>query len=156
MALVLATGPSTLAQRAPAAPATITGVVRDQAGIPVPGAVVSFHPGHFPAAANYVEVKTDGQGRFAMKIEYPPLRGGWRGSIHPTNVVIARSIERNLAAMAQFVPIPDTLNLELQPGITFSGSVTDEAGADSHRDRPNAYPGWRLLQRFVLGAIKGG
>jgi len=106
----------------------IRGLVRDPAGAPAPGVLVSFHPGHYPGANPYAEVQSDEGGRYDLILEKSPYVG-FRGGIHPTNFILARSLQRKLAAMVEFVQIPTTLDLSLQPGITLSGSLKDTAGA---------------------------
>jgi protocatechuate 3,4-dioxygenase beta subunit len=107
----------------------IAGTVRDVSGVPVPGAIVSFHPGAYPDAPDYTETTTDNQGRYELRLKISRETGGWDGIICPTNCVLARSLERNLAAILEFDRIPTNLDLTLQPGITFSGVVTDTNGA---------------------------
>ena len=107
----------------------IAGTVRDSFGVPAPGAIISFHPGHFPDAPDYTETTSDNHGRYELTLKLSRETGGWSGTIDLTNCVLARSLERNLAAILEFDRIPTNLDLTLQPGITFSGSVTDTKGA---------------------------
>jgi protocatechuate 3,4-dioxygenase beta subunit len=107
----------------------IAGTVRDSSGVPASGAIVSFHPGHFPDAPDYTETTTDNHGRYELRLKLSQETGGWDGVICPTNCVLARSLERNLAAILEFDRIPTNLDLTLQPGITFTGSVTDTKAA---------------------------
>lgn len=107
----------------------IAGTVRDASGAPVQGAIVSFHPGAYPDAPDYTETTTDDHGRYKLKLTISRETEAWTGIIEPTNCVLARSLERNLAAIMEFDRIPTNLDLTLQPGITFSGSVTDANGA---------------------------
>jgi protocatechuate 3,4-dioxygenase beta subunit len=55
--------------------------------------------------------------------------GFWSGPIDPTNIVMAQDFERNLAAIQEFDAILTNLDLNLQPGITISGSVKGAEGA---------------------------
>jgi hypothetical protein len=105
----------------------ITGVVRDPAGAPVAGVVVSFHPGFYPGANAYAETNTDENGYYSLIL--PEQRAAFRGAIYPTNFIFARSIERNLAAIEASPKIPTHLDLKLRPGITLTGSVKDVEGA---------------------------
>jgi protocatechuate 3,4-dioxygenase beta subunit len=107
----------------------IAGTVRDSSGVPVPGASVSFHPGSYPNAPGYIETTTDNHGRYEMRLKLSRETEAWSGAISPTNCVLARSLERNLAAILEFDRIPTNLDLTLQPGITFTGAVTDINGA---------------------------
>jgi len=151
-------------------PPTITGTVRDPSGAPVPGALVSFHPGlysllkypierrvgarglHYflgnhgscrpgaltgrvfqqavyPSMPDYSEVTTDKDGRYEIILRLSREDMAWHGMIYETNFLLARSVERNLTAIQEFVKIPATLDLDLQLGVTITGSVKDPAGA---------------------------
>lgn len=104
----------------------ITGTVRDSSGAPVAGVMVSFHPG----INQPVEVKTDVDGHYELTIKEDMREGGmWTGPSRQRSFVIARSLERNLAAMQEFDVIPARLDFRLQPAITISGSVKDTTGA---------------------------
>jgi protocatechuate 3,4-dioxygenase beta subunit len=110
-------------------PPTITGTVRDPSGVPVPGVLVSFHPGEYPDAPDYSEVTTDKNGRYEIILKLIREDMEWIGPICETNCIVARDAGRNLADIQEFVKIPDNLDLNLQPGITLSGSVKDTQGA---------------------------
>jgi protocatechuate 3,4-dioxygenase beta subunit len=110
-------------------PPTITGVVRDPSGAPVPGALVSFHPGMYPDAPDYSEVTTDKNGRYEIILKLSREDMMWEGRINETNFLLARSVERNLAAMQEFVKYPAKLDLDLKPGVTITGCVKDTSGA---------------------------
>ena len=90
---------------------------------------MSFHPGQYPNAPEYFETRSDQNGRFVVVLQYKNARGFWGGPINPTNLLMARNLEGNLAAIAEFSEAPTNLLLNLQPGITFSGSVQDTEGA---------------------------
>jgi hypothetical protein len=109
-------------------PTHITGVVCDLAGAPAAGVLVIFHPGHYPGANPYCETKSDANGYYDLDLPGGISRG-WRGGIHPTNFIMARWLERNLAAIEPFVTVPDHLDLKLKPGLTLSGSVKDTSNA---------------------------
>ena len=110
-------------------PPRIAGTVRDPSGAPVAGALVSFHPGQYPSAPEYVEATTDKDGRYEMTMkEDAGGLVGWEGPVSLTNSIMARSLERNLAAVREFDVIPTNLDLSLEPGITLSGSVKDTDG----------------------------
>jgi protocatechuate 3,4-dioxygenase beta subunit len=110
-------------------PPTITGTVRDPSGAPVPGALVSYHPGHSPNAPDAAEATTDKNGRYEIILKLSREDMEWDGPISETNCIVARDLGRNLAAIHDFVEIPAKLDLDLQPGITLSGSVKDTNGA---------------------------
>jgi len=109
--------------------AGFTGMVHDPSGKPAPGVLVTFHPGRYPNAPDYFETRSDQNGRFVVVLQYRNARGFAEGPINPTNLVMARNLEGNLAAIAEFSEAPTNLLLDLQPGITFSGSVKDTEGA---------------------------
>ncbi len=107
---------------------TITGTIRDSGGAPAAGVLVSFHPGFYPGASLYAEGRTDDNGRYELTIQQEAGGGGsWMGQ-NRTNFIMARSLERNLAAAQEFDTIPTNLDLGLQPGITLSGCVKDTEG----------------------------
>jgi protocatechuate 3,4-dioxygenase beta subunit len=110
-------------------PPTISGTVRDPSGAPVAGALVSFHPGQYPDAPHYSEVTTDKNGRYKITLKLSRETGLWVGWIIDTNCVMARDPGRNLVALQGFDKVPANLDLDLQPGITLSGSVKDTDGA---------------------------
>jgi protocatechuate 3,4-dioxygenase beta subunit len=110
-------------------PPTITGTVRDSSGAPAAGVLVSFLPGEYPDAPDYEEVTTDQNGRYEIILKLSREVLGWDGPINPTNSLLARDLERNLAAIQEFEKIPANLDLDLRPGITLSGSVKDTEGA---------------------------
>ncbi|HEX3624340.1 MAG TPA: carboxypeptidase-like regulatory domain-containing protein [Verrucomicrobiae bacterium] len=125
----------------------ISGIVRDPSGAPAAGALVSFHPGQYPGAPDYAEVKSRANGQYELLLHQKP--GGmvdfWCGPMNMTNLIMARDLRRNLAAIREFAMAPDfTINLwnlnafanlparvdlTLRPGITLSGSVHDTQGA---------------------------
>lgn len=125
-------------------PERMTGVVRDAAGAPARGVVVSYHSGRYPEAPLYSEAKTDANGRYEMIIRQDSRGASTWGTFSFASFVMARDLQRNMAAVQDFGPAgddryqpemvrtflpPTNLDLTLQPGITISGSVTDPAGA---------------------------
>ncbi|MDB6053857.1 MAG: hypothetical protein JWN25_1380 [Verrucomicrobiales bacterium] len=108
---------------------TVSGVVRDTNGSPFMGALVSFHPGHFPRALPYTETKSDELGRFTLKLrkEISGLHG-WDSWMNPTNFIMARGFEKNVAAIRVFSSFPTNLDLILEPGLSLSGTVVDTNG----------------------------
>ena len=111
-------------------PIKIAGIVRDASGMPVTGADVSFLAGNpHPEAANPdrfqdAETRTDDRGRYEMALEEDT---SFSVSGAP-NYILARSVERNLAAIEEFKNIPAKLDLVLQPGMTLTGVVEDADG----------------------------
>ena len=53
----------------------------------------------------------------------------WIGPVGLTNCILARCLDRNLAAIEEFRSIPAKLDLTLQPGLTLSGFVKNAEGA---------------------------
>jgi 5-hydroxyisourate hydrolase-like protein (transthyretin family) len=106
---------------------TISGTVRDPAGNPVAGAQVTLYPGHYQGAPVAAEAATDQNGRYEMRLQIDPRE--FTGEIIPTNSLLARDPKRNLAAILDFSGTPANLDLNLQPGLRLSGSVTDTNGA---------------------------
>ncbi len=72
---------------------------------------------------------TDKNGHYGMVLKLSRKKVIWDGPIILTNFVMARSLERNLAAIEEFAAFPTNLDLTLQPGITLSGSVKNIEGA---------------------------
>ena len=108
---------------------TVKGTVRDASGAPAPGVMISFYPGHYPRAPFHSETITDAKGQYELPI-YTNSEGlNWAGEISPTNLIAARDLNRNLAAAIEFVEFPTNLDLTLQPGMSFSGTVRDLADA---------------------------
>lgn len=104
-----------------------SGTVRYPSGEPAPGVSVEFYPGHYPGAGDYTEVKTDANGRYEI-VEQEHLRI-FHGEFILSNVVMARDVDKNLAAAEEFEITKTNVDLVLQPAITLSGSVKDTEGA---------------------------
>jgi hypothetical protein len=104
-----------------------TGIVRDSAGNPVPDALITFYPGYHPNAYLRRDVRTDQAGRYRMVLE-PRHDSHWNNLLTWTNFVMARSLDRNLAAIAEFEFPPTNLDFTLSPGLTLTGSVKDPNG----------------------------
>jgi protocatechuate 3,4-dioxygenase beta subunit len=110
-------------------PPVLSGTVRDASGASAAGVVVSFHPGSFPGAPYYSETKTDAKGHYQLTLRLDsPSGGSWINPYH-TGFVLARDLNRNLAAYETFEDIPNHLDLSLQPGISITGTVKDPQGA---------------------------
>jgi protocatechuate 3,4-dioxygenase beta subunit len=104
-----------------AAPFKITGIIRDSAGAPVPGARVSVLPNF---GGNNSEVKTDNNGRYEATWQQPTYAGMGRQNFF----LLARSVERNLAGTHNIDEGTTNLDLRLEPGITVSTRVQDANG----------------------------
>jgi protocatechuate 3,4-dioxygenase beta subunit len=103
----------------------ICGVVRDASGAAVPDVLVTFYPAWHPNMFLRAKTRTDRNGRYNFALQCAPDKAFWVGSRSRMSAVMARCPERNLAAIAEFEPIPTNLDLNLQPGITLSGLVMD-------------------------------
>jgi hypothetical protein len=94
----------------------ISGVVRDPSGAPAVGVPVSFHPGFYPGASEYTEAKTDANGRYELILQqksFGPFDYFWDGPMSMTNFIMARDLEKNLAAILEFAGSPSNVDLTL-------------------------------------------
>jgi hypothetical protein len=111
--------------------AGFTGMVRDASGKPAAGVLVSFRVWDAMALFDPCETKTDQNG--AYLVQGKAVNGMQvLNEQMTTNLVVARDVERNLAAIggfSLFSGIPRNLDLTLQPGLCISGSVRDKEGA---------------------------
>jgi len=96
----------------------ITGTVRDRAGDPVAGVKIEVKP-----HGGGTQPTTDAEGKYEMTWE----RAGWDSS-NTIFVLVARDMERNLAALTEIDEDTSHLDLTLQPGGTFTGTVLDHEG----------------------------
>jgi uncharacterized GH25 family protein len=92
----------------------ITGVVRDPNGQPVARAAVKV----FPRGQN--ETYSDKEGRF--EILWNPEQ--W-GNQEPQPVLVVRHIRRNLAAAVDIDEDTKTFDVNMTPGIVFTGAIVD-------------------------------
>ena len=108
-------------QISPTGPRRITGMVRDEAGKPVPDAIVSTCP---PIGE---ETMTNAKGAFTLKLRGTP---GSMGSMRREEItyLLARQKERNLAVAMELDPSADTIDVTLAPGAILSGKVVDVEG----------------------------
>jgi protocatechuate 3,4-dioxygenase beta subunit len=106
----------------------ITGIVRDPAGAPVAGAIVSLGQNF----GNNREVTTDANGRYEIKLQMLnnfAMEGfGMQGFGMPTYSLLVRSVERNLVAQHEIDETTTNLDLKLQPAVTLSVKVQDSQG----------------------------
>jgi protocatechuate 3,4-dioxygenase beta subunit len=122
-ALTIAVGVNAFAQQV----LYCSGTVRYPSGAPAVGVRVEYYPGHHQAAGQYAEVRTDANGRY--KIIGQKDRVIYNGEIIETNSIMARDVERNLAAVQEFHMATTNVDLVLQPAIILSGSVKNTEGA---------------------------
>jgi protocatechuate 3,4-dioxygenase beta subunit len=104
-----------------------SGTVRYPSGAPAAGVRVEYYPGHHQGARQYAEVKTDANGRYEIIGQKDMTI--YNGIIVETNSIMARDVERNLAAVQEFYWMTTNVDLLLKPAITLSGSVKDTEGA---------------------------
>jgi protocatechuate 3,4-dioxygenase beta subunit len=95
----------------------VTGVVYDEAGVPLEGVKLQILQG------GPEETSSDAQGRFRAK--WDPRK--WAGT-PPARYVIARHAQRNLAAADPAGKDDSQTEVRLRPGITLAGQVTDPNG----------------------------
>jgi len=96
----------------------ITGVVRDEAGKAVEGVKFKILP-----AGALEEATSDSQGRFEQS--WDPRRWGSEPTVH---YLVARHKERNLAVAVEIGEHTKKLDIELKPGVIFTGKVVDPDG----------------------------
>jgi hypothetical protein len=107
-----------------------TGTVRYPDGKPAAGVHITYYPGSYSSDDdyNYHDAITDKNGHYEI---VPPKKvSSFRfGPDFPTNTIMARDFEKNLAAVQAFSVTTTNVNLTLQPAITLSGSVKNTEGA---------------------------
>ena len=134
--VVVATGHTNTAELEVDPVLKITGTVRDPAGAPAAGAVVSIS-GDF---VNSHEVRTDTNGRYELT---------WQRAVGMMDVMMvggesmyltARSADRNLVVVHDIDEDTTNLELTLQPSVTLSAKVEDPAGQPVTNAVAYAYP----------------
>ena len=93
---------------------TITGVVRDQAGMPVDGVEMEIFPFRDWFLRKYAE------GRF--EADWQPRSSSASMSRY---LFVARHVQRNLAGAMEIDKDTNTLDVKLQPGVILTGKVVD-------------------------------
>lgn len=109
------TNHATVSMAAPEVGAPLRGTVVDSTGKPAPKATVLLFPFH------RAESKTDAQGRFELALN-PRSTGGMANY---QTVLIARDLDRNLAAAVDVEEDTTNMDLRLEPGLTLAGRVAD-------------------------------
>jgi protocatechuate 3,4-dioxygenase beta subunit len=94
----------------------IGGSVRDAGGAPVAGAQVRILP------AGRQDATTDAEGKFEITWDGQARHRG------TTLCLVARHVQRNLAAVAEIAEGTKTLDVKLEPGIVIAGRVVDPNG----------------------------
>ena len=95
----------------------ITGIVRDEKGLPVPGAVVSARP-----SLGEEDVVTNNKGEFTIKSR---RISSVSSAVTDAVYLLVRHKERNLAAALQLYENNDKYEVKLTPGVIVSGKVVD-------------------------------
>jgi len=95
----------------------ITGVVRDEKNKPVQGVKLKICP------TGGQDVSSDAEGKF--EVNWDPRGWGERETIF---YLVARHEQRNLAAAVEIDEDTRTLDIKLEPGVTFTGKVLDPDG----------------------------
>ncbi|MGO8766537.1 MAG: carboxypeptidase regulatory-like domain-containing protein [Limisphaerales bacterium] len=108
-------------------PQTVTGTVYDPSGNPDAGARVVVTP----AFGQTDVAKTDAQGGYSVNWQPQP------GMPNMKNFVIARDVERNLAAIEPIATGQTNIILRLVPGLSISGTVQDAKGTPLPRANIN-------------------
>lgn len=98
----------------------ITGVVSNDRGLPVEGANVKI----CPMGRSAESCISDAKGKF--EASWDP--GGWGGSTTPAMILIARHLERNLAAAVDVDENTRQIDVTLKPGVICAGKVVDSDG----------------------------
>ncbi|MGA2093459.1 MAG: carboxypeptidase regulatory-like domain-containing protein [Sedimentisphaerales bacterium] len=93
----------------------ITGVVRDPNGRAVAGATLRICP------MGQKETTSDKEGKFEISWNLEQ----WGGSQKPQPVLVARHMGQNLAAAVEIDEDTKTIDVNMSPGIEFSGKVVD-------------------------------
>jgi len=95
-------------------PPKIAGVVRDENGEPLVGVRLSICP------FGRETVSTDAEGRFDIDWEPQSI-----GSEEIVYCILARHVQRNLAAVVEINEDMKTLDIKLEPGVILTGKVVD-------------------------------
>jgi Carboxypeptidase regulatory-like domain len=99
----------------------ISGVVRDASGAPVAGANVMVVPDY---GGMSMGAKTDANGHYEVSWQKP----SWAGSQNQSYFLIARQMERKLAAIQPMDEAATNLDVTLMPAMSVSGLVQDTKG----------------------------
>jgi protocatechuate 3,4-dioxygenase beta subunit len=102
-------------------PSKVAGIVRDASGAPVAGASVGLFPNY---QGGDTGAKTDANGHYELIWQKP----SWAGSANQSVYLVARHLERKLAAMREMEETMTNLNVTLKPAMSVSGRVLDTHG----------------------------
>ena len=98
----------------------ITGVVSDDRGLPVEGAKLRV----CPMGGSAESCISDAEGKF--EASWDP--GSWHSSETPAMILLARHLERNLAAAVDVDENTRQTDITLKPGVICTGKVVDSDG----------------------------
>lgn len=101
----------------------LTGKITDASGAPVGGARVAIYSAVY-ANASSDDNRSDAEGNYSVSLQNTQVM--FQPNFTPA--IIARSLARNLAAYHNLTRQDTKVDLQLQPGITFSGVVQDTKG----------------------------
>ena len=102
-------------------PSKVAGIVRDASGAPVAGAIVGVFPNY---QGDDRGAKTDANGHYELSWQKP----SWAGSQNQSFYLIARHLERKLAAFQELEETTTNLDVTLKPAMSVSGRVQDTKG----------------------------
>lgn len=99
-------------------PLKISGTVTDASGAPVPNTSLGVFPNYTGDAS---DVTSDSSGHYELTWQKPP----WAGAQNQRFYVVARNMERNLAALHEIDESTKTLDVDLKPAMNVSGKIQD-------------------------------
>jgi len=99
----------------------VAGIVRDASGAPVAGASVGVFPDYGNGGTGS---RTDANGHYELSWQTP----SWAGAQNQSFYLVARHVERKLAAMQPVDETTSNMDLTLQPAMSVSGRVQDASG----------------------------
>jgi protocatechuate 3,4-dioxygenase beta subunit len=103
-------------------PYKISGVVRDSSGAAVAGTSMGVYPDF--GGGNMPGMKSDANGHFEVEWTKPD----WGGMNDQKFYLMARNMERNLAAVREIDEKTTNADMELKPAMSVSGKVQDASG----------------------------
>ena len=102
-------------------PSKVAGVVRDASGAPIAGASVGVFPNY---GNDRTGAKTDANGHYELSWQKP----SWAGSQNQSFYLLARDLERKLAAVQEMEETTTNLDVTLKPAMSVSGRLQDTKG----------------------------
>jgi protocatechuate 3,4-dioxygenase beta subunit len=102
-------------------PFKITGTVTDTSGAPVPNTSLGVFPNYNGDAS---DAKSDSSGHYELTWQKP----AWAGAQNQRFFLVARSMDRNLAALHEVDESTKNLDVDLKPAMSISGRIQDVKG----------------------------